>query len=247
MCDKETLKTCPFCGERAYLIEDYDGWYSVSCSNIYCPRDLYIGKFTKKDVAINVWNTWCTWIENSERNYDRIAEHNRQLIDDIEKADSDYFKMKENRDEWKDAFHKSVEEFKKLSKICDTLITAREMLTEEVNDLKDELKSMDYDFMDSREGYENDIDSLEDENEKLKNALESTEKELNDYQETCETLTKDCENLTRKNKDLKSLQEFADYFADYYAHKCDLLKEKNEVLHKENERLKNLCKLCGSY
>lgn len=127
--------------------------------------------------------------------YKQAAEHNRQLIDDIEKADSDYFKMKKNRDGWRDAFYKSFEEFKKLSKICDTLITAREMLTEEVNDLKDEIKSMDYDFSDSREGYENDIDALEDENEKLKNALESTEKELNDYQETCDTLTKENERL----------------------------------------------------
>ena len=96
--------------------------------------------------------------------------------------------MKENRDEWKGAFYKSVEEFKKLSKICDTLITAREMLMEEVNELKDELKSMDYDFMDSREGYENDIDSLEDENEKLKNALEGSEKDVSNYQAVCETL-----------------------------------------------------------
>lgn len=189
------LNPCPFCGEKAYLLEDYDGGYTVGCSNLYCPRDLYLGKFINKDVAINVWNTWCTWIETSEHNYDRIAEHNRQLIDDIEKADSDYFKMKKNRDEWKDAFYKAVDEFKKLSDICDRLITMREMLTEEVNDLKDELKSMDYDFMDSREGYENDIDSLETENEKLKSALESTEKELYDYQETCDALTKENERL----------------------------------------------------
>lgn len=171
MCDKETLKPCPFCRERAYLIEDYDGAYSVACSNLYCPRDLYISKFNNKDVAINVWNTLCIWLETSERNYERIAEHNRQLIDDIEKADSDYFKMKESRDEWKDAFHKAVDEFNKLSDICDKLVTMREMLTEE--------------------------------NDELKNALESTEKSLGDYQEVCEVLIKEKGQLLNMIKTLQ--------------------------------------------
>ena len=120
--------------------------------------------------------------------YKRAAEHNRQLVDDIEKADSDYFKMKKNRDGWRDAFSQAVVQFKKLSDICDKLITACDMLTEENDDLKNELKNMDYDFNDCRDGYENDIDTLERENEKLKNALESTEKDVRNYQNVCETL-----------------------------------------------------------
>ena len=98
--------------------------------------------------------------------YKEVTEHNRQLIDDIEKADSDYFKMKENRDSWRKAFYKSVEEFKRLSDICDKLITMRNMLTEENHDLKDELETL-----------EHERDTLEDEIVHKENAIMTLTKE----------------------------------------------------------------------
>lgn len=214
MCDNKTLKPCPFCGEMPHLEEDYESnFFAVYCGNPECVTKPYTDLYGTESEAIKAWNTRVD-VENAKlreritaqkqtiqayrdesREWYEVAAHNQQLIDDIEKADSDYFKLKKNRDEWKDAFYKSVYAFKKLSEICDRLITARKMLMEEVNDLKDEIKNMDYDFSDSRERYESDIDALEDENEKLKNALESTEKKLNDYQETCDALTKENERL----------------------------------------------------
>ena len=126
--------------------------------------------------------------------YKKTAEHNRQLIDDIEKADSDYFKMKKNRDEWKDAFYKSVDGFKKLSEICDRLITARGMIEEELEEAK---SAADAAFKK--------MDAYKKENDDLKDALETTEDEFYSAEDEIER----CENiimaLTKENKKLKEM------------------------------------------
>jgi chromosome segregation ATPase len=155
-----------------HLKEDYEfAVFSVYCGNIKCVTEPITDTFETASEAIKAWNTR---VNNYESMYKKTAAHNRQLIDDIEKADSDYFKMKKNRDEWKDAFYKSVDEFKKLSEICDRLVTAREMLMEEVNDLKDTIKNMENDFdecRDALETAEDEVDSLENEIERCENII----------------------------------------------------------------------------
>jgi chromosome segregation ATPase len=123
--------------------------------------------------------------------YKKTAAHNRQLIDDIEKADSDYFKMKKNRDEWKDAFYKSVDEFKKLSEICDRLTTAREMLTEEVNDLKDELDNINAEkeeLQDDIDYYDNVTQDLRVRNENYLDEIEKLKERIKNLQNVIERL-----------------------------------------------------------
>jgi chromosome segregation ATPase len=171
MSDKDVLKPCPFCGKEVHLDKDIYGLYEVGCYNDDCKVQPFTDTSTIKREVIMAWNTR---VNNYEIMYKKTAAHNRQLIDDIEKADSDYFKMKKNRDEWKDAFYKSVDEFKKLSEICDRLVTAREMLMEEVNDLKDTIKNMENDFdecRDALETAEDEVDSLENEIERCENII----------------------------------------------------------------------------
>ena len=51
--DLRTIKKCPFCGQEAYVGDNWDGQLAVICCFCGC-RTMY---YKTRDEAVKIWNT----------------------------------------------------------------------------------------------------------------------------------------------------------------------------------------------
>lgn len=72
--DAETLKDCPFCGERAE-IRNILGRDSIVCSNCHC---MMTGTYVELDTLIEEWNTRAC---DNEKTYDILSCMQKQIND----------------------------------------------------------------------------------------------------------------------------------------------------------------------
>lgn len=50
--DLRVLKNCPFCGEEAYVGDNWEGWLAVICCFCGC-RTMY---YKTREEAVKIWN-----------------------------------------------------------------------------------------------------------------------------------------------------------------------------------------------